>query len=110
MTDVFSSRRLLFYLSFEPMIRDIRYKTVKKLLVTGQIEAFRDIFDIIPKSIVARDMGMNNTRFTRLITNVDYFSLDEIVSMASFIEVDGKIIVDLIWAQDETDTKSKKKK
>ncbi len=91
------------------MIRDIRYTTVKKLLVTGQIEAFRNIFDIVPKSIVARDLGMNNTRFTRLITNVNHFTMDEMINIASFIEVDGKIIIDLIWDQYLVDRKAKNK-
>jgi hypothetical protein len=91
------------------MAKDRRYAAVKNLITTGYIKSFRDIFDIIPKSVVARDLGMNNVRFTALMANVDKFLLKDIFLIASFIEVDEDIMMGLILQQYILDKKTKKK-
>jgi len=67
------------------------------------------MFDTLPKSVVARDLGMNNARFTRLMDNVDQFSLKELFIIASFLEVDEMIILNLVLQQHAANKKSKKK-
>ena len=91
------------------MAKDRRYAVVKNLISTGYIKAFRDIFDIIPKSVVARDLGMNNIRFTALMTNVDKFLLKDIFLIAALIEVEEDVLVGLILQQYLLDKKIKKK-
>ena len=67
--------------------------TVKKLITLGQLDSFEEIFDIVPKSVVARDLGMNNMRFSKLISDLGRFMLQDLHRMADFIEVDGTILV-----------------
>lgn len=92
------------------MARDRRYKNVKNLITAGYVIAFREIFDIIPKSVVARDLGMNNTRFSTLIANVDKFLLKDLFLIASFIDIDEQTLVNLILQQYQLDKKIKRKK
>ena len=90
------------------MAKDKRYTTVKNLISGGYINAFQEIFDTLPKSVVARDLGMNNTRFTKLKDNVDLFSLRELFRFASYLEVDDMVLVNLVYQQFKTNKKSKK--
>lgn len=92
------------------MPRDPRYKNVKNLISGGYITAFREIFGVIPKTVVARDLGMNNTRFSRLIVNVDKFVLKDLFLIASFIEVDEQTLINLVIQQYQLDKKTKKKR
>ena len=87
------------------MSRDIRYTTVKNLIESGYIKSFGAIFPIIPKSVVAHDLGMNNARFTKLILEVDRFTLKDIFRMARFFDTDEKVFIDLVFRQHEIDKK-----
>lgn len=70
------------------MEKDHRYKTVKVMIETGHITEFRQIFDHIPKSVVARDLGTNNNRMTRMITHVEQFNLHELYKISALIDID----------------------
>ncbi|HEY8387272.1 MAG TPA: hypothetical protein VIK74_01645 [Parasegetibacter sp.] len=78
------------------MAKDPRYKTVKIMLETGNISQFSEIFDIIPRSIVSADIGMNYTRFVNRLKKPELFILKELLTIAHYIGVDKKLIVDLI--------------
>ena len=82
--------------------------TVKKLITLGQLDSFEEIFDIVPKSVVARDLGMNNMRFSKLISDLGRFMLQDLHRMADFIEVDGTILVMLADNQFMANKKRKK--
>ena len=90
------------------MVKDKRYNTVKKLIVSEQLNSFPEIFDIIPKSVVAKDLGMNNMRFSRLMNDMGRFMLEDLHRMADFIEVDGTILVMLADKQFKANKKRKK--
>ena len=81
------------------MAKDKRYINLKNLFSGGHIKSLQDIFDAVPKSIVARDLGMNNIRFSRLIHNVDRFVLKDLYRLAEVIEVDETIILNLVHKQ-----------
>ena len=66
------------------MSRDHRYKTVKVLIESGIITEFNQIFLYIPKSVVSEDMGINYSRFVRLLRQVELFRLKELIIMSSF--------------------------
>ena len=90
------------------MVKDRRYRTVKNLISGGHIKSFREIFDTLPKSVVARDLGMNNTRFTRLMNNVDLFLVKDILRLASLLEIDDMVLINLVHQQYKGDKKVKK--
>jgi hypothetical protein len=52
------------------MAKDRRYTRVKNLMSGGHIRSFQDIFLDIPKSVVARDLGIT---FTIMLRMLSYF-------------------------------------
>ena len=90
------------------MVKDKRYSTVKKLIVSDQLNSFPEVFDIIPKSVVAKDLGMNNMRFSRLMNDVGRFMLKDLHRLADFIEVEGAILVMLADKQFMANKKRKR--
>lgn len=78
------------------MTKDKRYNTVKNLISGGHIKTFSEIFDTLPKSVVYRDLGMNNTRFNALLADVQLFVLKDVFRIASLIGVDEKQILEIL--------------
>jgi hypothetical protein len=91
------------------MAKDRRYSTVKVLIETGNIKSFREIFDHIPKSVVYSDLGMNYTRFAKLIESPTLFTLQELITLAGFFTLDPKLMIDLAYTQHITGKKTKKR-
>jgi hypothetical protein len=92
------------------MPSDERYLKAKNLIESGYSKSFRQIFDVLPKSIMAKDCGMNNTRFTRLMHNVEQFSLEELIKIARFLDVELETVIGLILQQYYSDHNIKKGK
>ena len=92
------------------MAKDHRYKTVKVLIESGIITEFNQIFLYIPKSVVSEDMGINYSRFVRLLQQVELFRLKELIILSGFFEVDGKAFIELAHSQYLTDKKVKPRK
>jgi hypothetical protein len=81
------------------MERDPRYMAVKILIEGRHITEFKQIFTHVPKTIMAHDLGTNNNRMTRLITNVDQFTLGQLYKISELLDVDYKTIFDLVHSQ-----------
>lgn len=90
-------------------MKDKRYTTAKNLISTGYVKYFRDIFEIIPKSTVARDLGINNLRFSRLIRHVEQFCINDGIRMARLFEIEYDKMVDMMMAQYKEDQRRKSK-
>jgi hypothetical protein len=85
------------------MEKDRRYYTIKKLIISGSLESFREIFEIIPRSIVARDLGTHPVRLKNAISNLELFYLGEIYKLASLFEVTEAKMLQLINEQHMAD-------
>lgn len=92
------------------MAKDRRYNTVKNLISGNYIKTFSEIFDTVPKSVVAKDLGFNNERISGLITDVDRFIVKDLFKLAALIEVEEIEIMKLICNQHAIEKKLKKKK
>jgi hypothetical protein len=92
------------------MERDKRYKTIKNLISTGSITTFREIFDAISKTRLARDMGTNYIRLNKLIDHLEGFALKDFITIAELIDIDLKYILDLVYNQYVADKKGRRKK
>jgi len=68
-----------------PKRKDPRYKTLRIVINAGGIKSFRDLFKVVPRSVVAGDLGTNNNRFYRLVLNPGDFTFNEIRQMAKLI-------------------------
>ncbi len=91
------------------MAKDPRYKTIRLLLAAGQLESFADIFNYIPKTKVANDLGLNVNRFSLSIENVENFRIRDIYELARLCDLPARDIFELIDKQYKL-TKGKDKK
>ncbi|OQP52604.1 hypothetical protein A4H97_25105 [Niastella yeongjuensis] len=86
---------------------DKRYESIKFMIETGHITEFRQIFNYMPKSPLGKYLHTNNPRITRLTSEVDDLTVQEIVSISSFFDVDYMKIIHLVFAQYIKDRKIK---
>jgi plasmid maintenance system antidote protein VapI len=94
------------------MARDERYKNVKNLIESGRITALREIFSYkaIPKTVVAKDMGMHHVTFNKLLAAPQRFTFENAFHLAALLDTDKKNIISLIDIQCEEDRKKARKK
>lgn len=69
------------------MDKDNRYTVVKDLYAAKRIESFHQIFDYIPKTVVAEDIGTSAKRMTRLIEAPHTFTAEEIYLMSELFSI-----------------------
>ncbi len=65
-------------------MRDERYQSIKPLFDKNKIQTFQDIFNVVPKTVFASDLGKENDRFMELTNHLGEFTVQEIVLMGSF--------------------------
>jgi hypothetical protein len=92
------------------MSKDNRYITIKNLITSGFIIRLVQIVDIIPKTTIARDLGMHHQTFEKLIKDPEKLTFEQVFLISSLIEVDPKVIIDLIYRQYTENRKNKVKK
>lgn len=91
------------------MTKDKRYKTVCHLISDGHIKTLIEIFDTIPKSVVAKDLGISLDRFSKMINDVERFNVRKLFQMAQLIEIDELEILKLIYQQHSVERKAKRR-
>ena len=77
-------------------LKDRRYNALKSYIESGAIKSFTEIFDIIPKSTIVRDTGINFVRLTNKINKPEKFTVKDIVAIARLIEIDSRKLYDLL--------------
>jgi hypothetical protein len=78
---------------------DPRYNYIKLLLTDGKIQSFLDIFDHIPKTIVANDLGKNVARFTELMHRIEKFTLEELLQIGTYCKLTSTETLKLVDAE-----------
>jgi hypothetical protein len=89
---------------------DKRYNTVKKLILGGFIKNFTEILDTVPKTVMTHDLGMHHQTFEKVIESPDRLSFEDAFKIASFIEIDEREIMNLIYNECIVEKKGKRKK
>jgi len=77
-------------------MKDKRFITAGKLIRTDEIKTFSGIIDVIPKSTIARELGINPERFNRLLGSIDLFVIKDLVKLAELLEVESMAVLTLI--------------
>lgn len=70
-----------------PVIKDVRYNHVRSVWQNGDLTSFAKIFEILPKSIVANDLGIHYNSFIRRLKNPRMFELGRLMILASLIGI-----------------------
>jgi hypothetical protein len=92
------------------LAKDRRYELIVPMATAGRIHQFRDLFHFIPKTIVARDLGINNVRFSRLIDDVEDFTLKDLLRLSALMEMEPASLLRLVLDQHAADKKAKRPK
>ncbi|TDW97152.1 hypothetical protein [Dinghuibacter silviterrae] len=71
----------------DPEKKDRRYKFVATVWRSGELTSLNDIFDIIPRSVVAADLGVNYERFTRKLLKPGGFYFREIERLSVLLDI-----------------------
>jgi len=77
------------------MHKDVRYKAVRDLIRTGSITEFRQIFDTLPKSTLARALRKNTSRIDDIIAHPDDLRYKDIKQMSQLLDVPCSMIIRL---------------
>ena len=65
----------------------------------GEIKSFAQIFEYIPKTVVANDLGLNVNRFSQSIKNVENLRIRDILQLADLLNLKPMEIFGLIDKQ-----------
>jgi hypothetical protein len=88
-------------------VNDRRYNALKSYIDSGAIKSFTEIFDIIPKSTIVKDAGINYTRITNKINNPEKFTVKDIIIISQLIGIDSRKLYHLIALATEKPTRKK---
>jgi len=77
-------------------MKDKRFITAGKLIRTNEIKTFTEVIDVIPKTVVAKALGINPERFNRLLENIDLFVIKDLANLAGLLEVDTIAVLHLV--------------
>ena len=69
-------------------MKDKRYRAIKSLIETKGIQGLRDVFTIIPLSVVKGDMKINYNTLRRRVYRTELLTLKDILEIAALVEVD----------------------
>lgn len=90
------------------MDKEKAYKTLKRLLESGSIKDLEEIATIIGKTNVKDTIGMHYDTFRKRLKQPDGFMFKHIQRLADLVDVDPRIIANLIF--DNLEKKGKKGK
>jgi hypothetical protein len=76
--------------------KDPRYKVINIMIKAGAIKSFKEIFTHLPKTVVAKDLHMNNNRMTNLIEDPKDFRFAEIATIAKLVGIDFMTLAGMI--------------
>jgi len=90
------------------MTKDRRYKAVKGLIESSNIKCFDDLLDVIPVTVVRKDLGLNDKSMTLRLTKSESFSMKDILKLATLIECDPLLVVKLVLSEIDRQKKTPK--
>ena len=72
--------------------KDKRYTRLNQLIVDGRIQSLTEIFDIVPKTVIANDMKISGDRFNNKLEDIQRFSIGEFYKLVTLLEIDANLV------------------
>ncbi len=76
--------------------RDRRYELIRTMFNDGKIQTLNDIFEFIPKTVVATDLGKKVDRFTALISKVEKFTVEDLFRIGKLCDLEETQMFQLV--------------
>ncbi|WP_431216519.1 hypothetical protein ACQ86N_19090 [Puia sp. P3] len=67
--------------------RDARYQDVRDMFTEGEIKTLKDIFEFIPRYVVATYIRIKRQRLGRLINQVENFQVSELLEIGGLFDL-----------------------
>ena len=83
------------------------YLSIKSMFEAGNVRQMKDIEELFPTSL-SKDLNMNHGRYIERLHKPEKFSYQQIFKLAALINVDPKIVSDVIVAELKRKTKISK--
>lgn len=81
------------------MVKHARAAIIKPLIESGHIKEFKDIFINVPKTAVAKDLGIHFLRFNSFLKRVSEMRIEDMYLLCSYFEIAPQKMFELIDAQ-----------
>lgn len=75
---------------------DPRYKYVNSVWEAGELTSFPEIFNIVPKSVVSKDLGINYGRFAKRVQEPGSLTFEEAFRLAKLLQISPQSLANLI--------------
>lgn len=92
------------------MVKHTRTDIVKPLIDSGHIKELRQIFIYVPKTAVAKDLGISFNRFNGFLEKVHLMRLSDMYLLCTYFEIDPPKMFELINIQHNLTKKGTRKK
>jgi hypothetical protein len=79
-----------------PVLKDPRYKAVKSLIESKALTSLKEVFTIIPLSVVKNGMKGNYNTLRSRVNKGDTLTVKDLVKMAALFEVDPTELFKLV--------------
>lgn len=81
------------------MVTNDKKEAAKSLIDSGHIKNLKDVFKFIPPTPIANEMRMNYSRMKALRTDPSKWVLKDLKRLADILDVDFKVVVELVVNQ-----------
>jgi hypothetical protein len=81
------------------MRKDERYIAVKRMIQAGDITMLDQCFRIIPKTVVAEDLGEHKGRFSTRLNGIETITYRDINNLSGLFDIEISILFKLIVSQ-----------
>lgn len=86
-----------------------RIEVISFLIEKGHIKTWADIFEHIPRTVIALHLGINNTRMKELVADPSDLSLERLAAIASFLQLKFSVVSDFAYNAMPVEKRLKKK-
>lgn len=86
---------------------DHRYKYVRSIWQAGDLTSFAEIFNIIPRSVVASDLHLNYERFTQKVIKPETLVYRDIQNLARLTGIEFRKLSELVIRDIEGNAKAR---
>ncbi|WP_276484071.1 hypothetical protein [Paraflavitalea pollutisoli] len=81
------------------MHKDNRYDVIKVMIEAGKITEFSQLFEYIPKSVMAIDLNSSYRRLSRLAKQLDKLEMGELYAISKLVGIRMEVVYGLAEKQ-----------
>lgn len=82
---------------------DQRYKYVRSIWTAGDLKSFAEMFNIVPRSTVATDLGLNYDRFSKKVLRPELLTFREVKRLSGLTGIDFQALAELVIREIESE-------